>query len=96
MNYLAISLVALAIVFGDVRAHVQLIDRTQQPNAANEGIAKSLAEQIGPDLIGHGSLTQPNTSLFITTRDPFRAIRRGRQLFTTQVLTIRRARSAAK
>jgi hypothetical protein len=81
MKYLAIALVALATVFGDVRAHAQLIDSTQQSNTANEGIAKSLAEQIGPDLFGHGSLTLPNTSLFIITRDPFRAIRRGRQLF---------------
>lgn len=45
MKYLAISLVALATVFEDIHAHEQLLDRTQQPNAANEGIAKSLAEQ---------------------------------------------------
>jgi hypothetical protein len=59
-------------------AHAQLIDRTQQPNSANEGIAKSLADEIGA---GRGDWTTPNSSLFIIQRDPFRAIRRGRQLF---------------
>ena len=56
----------------------QLIDRTQQPNAANEGIAKSLSEEIGA---GRGDILTPNSSLFIINRDPFRATRRGRQLF---------------
>jgi Di-haem oxidoreductase, putative peroxidase len=56
----------------------QLIDRTQAPNAANEGIAKSLDEQLG---IGRGDIFTPNSSAFVIARDPFRAIRRGRQLF---------------
>jgi hypothetical protein len=55
-----------------------LADRTQTPNISNEGIGKSYAQQIGA---GRGSLTTPNSSLFIINRDPFRAIRRGRQLF---------------
>jgi len=55
-----------------------LIDKTQTPNIANEGINKSLAQQIGA---GRGSITTPNSSLFIINRDPFRAVRRGRQLF---------------
>ena len=56
----------------------QLIDRTQAPNVANEGIAKSLDEQLG---IGRGDIFTQNSSAFVIARDPFRAIRRGRQLF---------------
>jgi hypothetical protein len=59
-------------------ALAQLVDRTLAPNTANEGIAKSYEEQIGA---GRGSLTTPNSSLFIIGRDPARAIRRGRQIF---------------
>jgi mono/diheme cytochrome c family protein len=59
-------------------ADAQLIDRTTTPNTANEGIARSLADQIGT---GRGDLMTPDSSLFIIGRDPFRAIRRGRQLF---------------
>src|SRR5262245_30510662 len=69
-------IVGLAIVIAPALA--QLPDRTMAPNAANEGIAKSLAQQIGA---GRGSLTTPDSSIFIINRDPFRAIRRGRQLF---------------
>ena len=55
-----------------------LIDKTKAPNARNEGISKSLKDEIGA---GRGSITTPTSSLFIINRDPFRAIRRGRQLF---------------
>ena len=68
----------LVILCGSVPVAAQLIDRTKAPNAANEGIAKSLAQQIGAD---RGDLTTPESSTFIIARDPFRAIRRGRQLF---------------
>ena len=56
----------------------QLIDRTKAPNPLNEGIAKSLQQQIGA---GRGDWSTPDSSSFIIERDPFRAIRRGRQLF---------------
>lgn len=56
----------------------QLIDQTMAPNLAGEGIKKSLNEQIGA---GRGDWSTPNSSSFIIARDPFRAIRRGRQLF---------------
>jgi hypothetical protein len=56
----------------------QLPDRTRNPNTANAGIAKSLAQQIGA---GAGNTVTPNSSRFIIARDPFRAVRRGRQLF---------------
>src|SRR5262252_10174573 len=59
-------------------ALAQLVDKTKAPNRANEGINKSLAEQIGA---GRGDLNTPGSSMFIINRDPFRAIRRGRQLF---------------
>jgi len=64
-------------------ARAQLPDRTQNPNVANFGIAKSLAQEIGA---GRGDLTQPDSSAFIIARDPFRAIRRGRQLFQRKFL----------
>jgi Di-haem oxidoreductase, putative peroxidase len=59
-------------------ADAQLVDKTLAPNAAGEGIAKSLATQAG---VGRGNDTTPGSSVFIIERDPFRAIRRGRQLF---------------
>jgi hypothetical protein len=59
-------------------ASAQLTDRTRAPNTAGEGIAKSFSQQIGA---GRGNITTPNSSAFIISRDPFRAIRRGRQIF---------------
>lgn len=59
-------------------AFAQLPDQTLAPNNAHEGIRKSYAEQAGT---GRGSLMTPDSSLFIIGRDPFRSIRRGRQLF---------------
>ena len=56
----------------------QLTDRTQAPNTANAGIAKSLQEEIGP---GRGDVMTPGSSIYIIERDPFRSVRRGRQLF---------------
>jgi hypothetical protein len=61
----------------------QLPDRTRNPNAANEGIAKSFTDQIGA---GRGSQNTPNSSRFIIARDPFRAVRRGRQIFQRKFL----------
>jgi mono/diheme cytochrome c family protein len=56
----------------------QLPDKTVTPNAADVGINKSFARQAGA---GRGDIMTPDSSLFIINRDPFRAIRRGRQLF---------------
>jgi Di-haem oxidoreductase, putative peroxidase len=72
----AITLGALAALA--VPALAQLVDRTLAPNHAGEGIFKSLNEQVGA---GRGDVTTPDSSAFIIARDPFRAIRRGRQLF---------------
>ncbi|MCI0392092.1 MAG: thiol oxidoreductase-like protein, partial [Acidobacteria bacterium] len=78
---LAVFLGAFAILSAPTRA--QLPDRTQNPNTAGAGINKSLREQIGA---GRGDLMTPNSSAFIIARDPFRAVRRGRQLFQRKFL----------
>ena len=56
----------------------QAVDKTKAPNRANAGIGKSLHEQMGT---GRGDYVSRDSSLYIIARDPFRAIRRGRQLF---------------
>jgi len=80
-----LSLIALcaSAVIRQRSALAQLNDRTQNPNVANFGIAKSLAQQIGT---GTGDWSTPDSSSFIIARDPFRAIRRGRQLFQRKFL----------
>src|SRR5678815_4828946 len=79
---LLISL-ALAIWLATLPVLSQSNNRTQNPNTANAGIAKSLALEVGA---GRGNLTTPDSSSFIIARDPFRAIRRGRQLFQRKFL----------
>jgi hypothetical protein len=59
-------------------ASAQLIDQTRAPNTDGDGIRKSYAQQIGA---GRGDWSTPESSSFLFARDPFRAIRRGRQLF---------------
>jgi hypothetical protein len=66
---------ALWLLIGPAEA--QLTDLAQTPNTENAGIQKSLEEQIGA---GRGDVMTSNSSLFIIGRDPFRAIRRGRQV----------------
>jgi Di-haem oxidoreductase, putative peroxidase len=61
-----------------VPTDAQLTDITQTPNTEHAGIQKSLEEQIGA---GRGDMMSPDSSRFIIGRDPFRAIRRGRQVF---------------
>ena len=56
----------------------QMTDRTLAPNTAQAGIAKSLQEETGA---GRGDAYTPNSSIFIIQRDPFRSVRRGRQVF---------------
>jgi len=59
-------------------AQAQMIDNTQAPNTAKAGINKSLLDEIGA---GRGDVMTPGSSVFIINRDPYRSIRRGRQLF---------------
>src|ERR1700716_1489470 len=56
----------------------QMIDNTQATNTASAGINKSLSDEIGA---GRGGVLTSNSSVYIINRDPFRSIRRGRQLF---------------
>jgi len=79
MNILGIAVVSVAVVVSiSETAVAQLVDRTKAPNVINEGIAKTLEQQVGAD---RGDWYTPESSSFIISRDPFRAIRRGRQLF---------------
>ncbi len=75
---LAVALMVAAPVLAVAPLVAQLVDRTTAPNAANEGIALTLDEEIGA---GRGDWFTEDSSAFIISRDPFRAIRRGRQLF---------------
>src|SRR4029453_16876102 len=80
------SVLATALALGCVitvawfapTGHAQLPDRTVTPNTAGVGINKSFLQQAGA---GRGDVRTPDSSMFIINRDPFRAIRRGRQLF---------------
>src|SRR5687767_922169 len=75
----ALAIVAVATMVTTEQVSVaQMVDRGRAPNVANEGIARSLAEQIGT---GRGDWYTPYSSSYVISRDPFRAIRRGRQLF---------------
>ena len=80
---MALLTCGVLVLSSSARVRAQLIDRTQNPNVANFGIAKSYTQQIGA---GRGNLTTPDSSSFIIGRDPFRAIRRGRQLFQRKFL----------
>ncbi len=78
-----LTFLAVAVALAGNTVLSQSIDRTQNPNIANAGIAKSLAEEVGA---GRGDLQTPDSSSFIIARDPFRAVRRGRQLFQRKFL----------
>lgn len=69
---------AAVLMLCAVSTWAQLTDQTQAPNTAKVGIAKSLQEEIGP---GRGDVMTLDSSIFLINRDPFRSIRRGRQLF---------------
>jgi len=59
-------------------ANAQMIDNTQAPSTAKAGINQSLLNEIGA---GRGDVMTSGSSIYIINRDPFRSIRRGRQLF---------------
>ena len=71
------AVAAAILVFVSISA-AQMIDNTQAPNTAKAGINKSLLDEIGPS---RGDVMTPGSSIYIINRDPFRSIRRGRQLF---------------
>jgi len=69
----------LSTAFASSIAHAQFVDRTRAPHTEDKAaVQKSLADQIGA---GRGTITTPDSSLFLIARDPFRSVRRGRQLF---------------
>src|SRR5438045_9674536 len=73
------AVAALGVTVSAGAAEAQLRDITQiSPTVPGGAINKSYAQEIGA---GRGDLFTPDSSLFIINRDPFRAIRRGRQLF---------------
>jgi hypothetical protein len=74
------ALLAACSIFLSIGGGVlaQLIDRTTAPNGSDDGIGLSLSDQIAA---GRGDWFTEDSSVFIINRDPFRAIRRGRQLF---------------
>jgi hypothetical protein len=77
--------VALATALAIPQANAQLRDVKEKisGNGVNEGPQKNLPEEIGA---GRGSINTIGSSLYIINRDPFRAIRRGRQLFQRKFL----------
>jgi hypothetical protein len=78
----AITLLSLASV-GVVRAQMRDTVDKISGNTVNEGIHKNLSTEIGA---GRGDVNTATSSIYIIKRDPFRAIRRGRQLFQRKFL----------
>jgi hypothetical protein len=81
-TFMIVALLASLAALSAGKADGQLTDKTQTltPNA---GINKSFADESNAGLPndGRGDISTPGSSLFIIGRDPFRAIRRGRQVF---------------
>ncbi len=74
-RFIAFSLVPL---LSAAVTSAQMIDNTQAEPTLKAGINKSLPAEIGA---GRGNAMTPDSSIFIIQRDPFRSVRRGRQLF---------------
>jgi len=73
-----LSFISAAGLLIAAASQAQMIDNTQAPNTAKAGINKSLLDEIGA---GRGDVMTAGSSVYIINRDPFRSIRRGRQLF---------------
>ena len=74
----AASVIALSLLISST-ASAQLVDRTRAPHTEDKAaVQKSLAQQVGA---GRGNVNTPGSSIYIIRRDPFRSIRRGRQIF---------------
>jgi len=74
----ALLLFGAVVAFTVVPSSAQLTDVTRTSNPIYEGICKSFPDEVGA---GRGNVFTPDSSLFIINRDPFRSIRRGRQVF---------------
>jgi Di-haem oxidoreductase, putative peroxidase len=78
----ALSWIAVLCVGWSATVFGQLVDRNTAPNTANEGIGRALIAGPYPTQIGDGRTSgDANASINVIAFDPFRAIRRGRQLF---------------
>lgn len=73
-----LSFAGTGVLLAGFAAQAQMIDNTQAPNTAKAGINKSLLDEIGA---GRGDVMTAGSSVCMINRDPFRSIRRGRQLF---------------
>ena len=79
---LILACAAMFVVATSTRIVGQLIDKNKAPNTADEGISRPLTGVPYPSQIGDGRTgADPNASQWVIAQDPFRAIRRGRQLF---------------
>ena len=72
------KIIGSALLLLGITAQAQMIDNTQAPSTAKAGINKSLLDQIGA---GRGNVMTAGSSVYMINRDPFRSVRRGRQLF---------------
>jgi mono/diheme cytochrome c family protein len=73
-RFIAVSVLLLSAAV----MSAQMVDNTQALPTLKAGINKSLQAEIGAS---RGDVMTPGSSIFIIQRDPFRSIRRGRQLF---------------
>jgi hypothetical protein len=80
-----LSALGILVVVLTSGAWGQLVDQTLAPNTAKVGISKSLSTEIGA---GRGDSMTPTSSIFLIDRDPFRSVRRGRQLFQRKFTTL--------
>jgi hypothetical protein len=76
----AVTLAAVAVA-GSAQAQLRDITQIGSPTVSGGAINKAFGGSTGQVGDGRGDTLTPNTSLFIIKRDPFRAIRRGRQIF---------------
>ena len=77
--------VGIATIASWMTAQAQMRDRLEKISgiAVGDGIQKNIGGQIGA---GRGDVNTANSSIFIIQRDPFRSVRRGRQLFQRKFL----------
>src|SRR5215813_12004371 len=78
LKLIVVCVSGMAISLLSIPTLGQLTDKTRAPNIADAGIAKSLADEIGA---GRGDSVTSGSSIFLINRDPYRSVRRGRQLF---------------
>jgi len=77
-NFRARTIVVGTFLLLTTASQAQQVDQTLAPNTAQAGMVKSLQDEVGT---GRGDIMMPESSIFIIKRDPFRSVRRGRQLF---------------